>query len=255
MIIIIFSLTLFTGAAAEYDDYVKQVLEEDYRNDSHYKNSYISDADEERLQRNKEEAEERPKQEEVKKLEREREMQFEKELSRMSEDKKKAAIKQKKSDARIVRKVLKAAENENHYSVLGLSGIDLKIPSQSISLGPKLKLKIPGFHLFHATPSKIKKAYRTRSKAVHPDKNRDCRAKEAFVAVENSASILSDERLRKQYDDALHARRLKKQQAVTGKIGRVIGLITRSFKSGFNVVRRILGPFAFPVLILGALVI
>lgn len=39
--------------------------------------------------------------------------------------------------------------------------------------------------------------------AVHPDKNRDGRANEAFIAVENSASILTDKQSSKEYDQQM----------------------------------------------------
>ena len=267
LLCLILLVLLALPAISQYDndyneDYVKEVLEEDYRNDADYENPYATDADEERLQRQREEAEDRRKAEEMRlardkaeRVQREREAQFEAELSRMSEEKRKAAKLQKRKDAKIVKKVIKAAKNANHYGVLGLHNMEIRIPSRSIKLGPKIKFTIPGFQLFQITPNKIKKAYRSRAIAVHPDKNRDGRANEAFIAVENSSTILSDERLRKEYDEALRMRRLQRRQAVSGKAGDVMGVILGAMSKGFGIFRLVLGPFTFPALILGALII
>ncbi|OEU08798.1 heat shock protein DnaJ, partial [Fragilariopsis cylindrus CCMP1102] len=47
----------------------------------------------------------------------------------------------------------------------------------------------------------IRKQFRTRAMQIHPDKNNDGRAQEAFIAVENAASILSDKQQRNIYDE------------------------------------------------------
>ena len=265
-ILCVLILLLLTSAPAmsQYsdDDYVKEVLEEDYRNDADYENPYATDDDEERLKREREEEEERRKAEEMRrareaadKIQRERDAQFEAELSRMSEEKQKAAKLQKRKDAKVVKRVLKAAKHGDHYGVLGLRNMKLAIPSRSISLNSKVKFTIPGFELFQITASKIKRAYRSRAVATHPDKNRDGRANEAFIAVENSASVLSDEKQRKKYDEEVRARRLLQRQKVSGKAGDAMGLVLGCMRKGFAIFRSVLGPFAFPVLILGSLII
>lgn len=257
-------LLLNAPAMAQYadDDYVKEVLEEDYRNDADYENPYATDDDEERLKRQREEAEKQRMAEErrlareaAEKVQRERDAQFEADLSRMSDEKQKAAKLQKRKDAKIVKRVLKAAKNGDHYGVLGLRNMKLAIPSRSISLGSKIKFTIPDFALFQINASTIKRAYRSRAVATHPDKNRDGRANEAFIAVENSASVLSDEKQRKKYDDEVRARRLQLRKKVSGKAGDVMGLVLGCMKKGFAIFRSVLGPFAFPVLILGSLII
>lgn len=244
----------------DYDDYVKEVLEEDYRNAEDYDDSPYDDFDREEMLRQKQqermEEEERLAREEASKAAREREAQFEAELSRMSAENQKAARKQKRNDAKIVKQILRAAGKENHYAVLGLRNLELKINPRpiSISIGPQ-KITIPGFKLFHISPNKIRRAYRCRAMAVHPDKNRDGRANEAFIAVENSASILSDEKLREEYDEKLRAVRLQQKQKVV-KMGRnmvnsALGAVRKSVKIFCSV----LGPFAWPVFILGVLII
>lgn len=243
------------------DDYVNEVLEEDYRNDADYENPYMTDDDEARLNQQRDTAEENRKAEEMRRakeaadrIQREREAQFEEELSRMSEEKQKAAKVLKRKDAKIVKQVLKASKHGDHYGVLGLRNMKLAIPPRTISLGTKIQFTIPGFELFAIHANHIKRAYRSRAVAVHPDKNRDGRANEAFYAVENAASVLSDEKTRQEYDEAVRRRRLQQRQMVSGKAGYVTGLVLRSMRKGFAVFRSVLGPFAFPVLILGSLI-
>jgi hypothetical protein len=166
----------------------------------------------------------------------------------------KNAKKQKQKDAKIVKQVIKAAKNEDHYGVLGLRNWEVNINPWSISLGPK-KLTVPGFKLFHISPSKIRKAFRKRSMTVHPDKNRDGRANEAFVAVENSASILSDDKLREEYDKKLLKLRLQQRQKVSRVTGDIADIGYRALSRAIRVFRSVLGPFALPAFILGALVI
>jgi hypothetical protein len=164
------------------------------------------------------------------------------------------ARKQKKIDARIVRRILRAAKHDNHYAVLGLRNWELQTPSRTLKLA-SLVFRIPGFALFHISPKAIRKAYRKLAMTVHPDKNLDGRATEAFIAVENSASILTDETQRIEYDDMVREiwrerRELARKKAIESVDGtlHIFGQIVQVF-------RRVLGPFAFPVFILGCLLI
>ncbi len=50
------------------------------------------------------------------------------------------------------------------------------------------------------TPKDIKRAFYKMAKLIHPDKNLDDRAEEAFIQLERSADILLDEVARKEYD-------------------------------------------------------
>ena len=242
----------------DYDDYVKEVLEEDYRNDEDYYDNPYDDFDREELLRKKQEAklaeEERLKAEQAEKEAREREAKFEAELSRMSAEKKKAAKRQKKRDTKIVKQVIKAAKQENHYAVLGLRNWEISINPRSISIGPK-QFTIPGFKLFHISPSKIKKAYRNRGKMTHPDKNRDGHANEAFIAVENSASLLSDEKLREEYDKQLRQLHIQQRQKASRIAAEIRDTGVGAIMKTTRLFRSVLGPFALPVFILGALII
>lgn len=51
-----------------------------------------------------------------------------------------------------------------------------------------------------ATSSEIKKKYYQLAKEFHPDTNKDPKAKEKFVEIQNAYEILSDETKRRNYD-------------------------------------------------------
>lgn len=270
LIIVVALLLCVSCTVAQDDDYdfVKEVLDEDQHNyDDDIDDDYVdgpepdTETHEEEILRKQQEAELKKKAEEERiarekadRIEEEREAAFAAEVAKMTDEQQKVARKQKKIDARIVRRILRAAKNDNHYAVLGLRNWELQIPSRTIKLA-RLVFRIPGFALFHISPKVIKKAYRKLATKVHPDKNLDGRATEAFIAVENSASILNDEPKRIEYDDMVRQiwrerRELAQKKAVKSADGtiRFIGQIVQVF-------RRVLGPFALPVIILGCLLI
>mmetsp|Transcript_16282 Transcript_16282/g.23945 ORF Transcript_16282/g.23945 Transcript_16282/m.23945 type:complete len:264 (+) Transcript_16282:86-877(+) len=169
-----------------------------------------------------------------------REAEFEASVARMNEDQQKAARKQRKKDSQIVKKILQASERGNHYSVLGLLSVALKI-------GP--------FTFVRPSPQEIKKAYRNRAKKTHPDKNRDGRAQQAFVAVEESAAVLMDEEAREQFDLEIKMARKEKQEMVLQKISTVRNFVKKQLSWLIWLFQKVLGPFAFPIFILGCLLI
>jgi curved DNA-binding protein CbpA len=225
----------------EGDEFVRQVLQEE---EAHYETTHTTEPDShteqarleaEAFQKAQEEQIARERAEQIRL---QREAQFEAELARMNEEQQKAAKKQKKKDAKIVRQILNADRKRRLYAVLGVKNYDIHI-------GP--------WTILNTDSATIKRAYRTRARAVHPDRNRDGRAQEAFIAVENAASILADEAQRQVYDEEV---RLKRQQqrnemkqaanTVKNSIGKYINRVTWVF-------RRIFGPFATPIFILGCL--
>merc|ERR1719291_126852 len=113
----------------------------------------------------------------------------------MDEEQRKKELALKKRDAKVVRRVLKAHKAGKHYAVLG-------IRDYTIQLGPFyfFKFSLGPFTLFRTKTKKIKRVYRNLARTIHPDKNRDGRAEEAFHALESSAAILTDDKKREVYD-------------------------------------------------------
>jgi DnaJ domain len=255
-------------AQSDYDEYLKEVLEEnrdEYANDNYHQEeplSSSSSSSSQQQQQEQQQQKQRQAEEEAARLAREnadriaaeRERAFEKELAKMNADQQKAALQQKKKDANINQHVLKAAKNGNHYAVLGIRNWQLRIPPRAFNIG-RYKLTIPGITIRHTTTKDIRRAYKRRALAVHPDKNRDGSAEKAFVAVENAASILSDDRQRAAYDEQIKQRnQARRDQAkrvmggVTNSVGQYMGRVVWVFRSVF-------GPFATPVIVIGAILI
>ena len=169
----------------------------------------------------------------------EREAAFQAEIEKTKDEQKKKALKrQKAKDAKIVRQILKHSSSSNHYAVLGF-----KCRWGDMKLGP--------FRLCKIKNGEIKKAYRNMARMVHPDKNRDGRAEQAFNALEKSAAILQDEKLRKEFD-------AKKKAQMKHNIETYLGIIADTWKAFTEILRTmksILGPFSTPIIVLVALII
>lgn len=167
---------------------------------------------------------------------RKREEAYQAELARINDEKlKKSLQRQKKKDGQIVKKILRNSANEKHYSVLGLrcKWGEIELPF--------------GVKFCSTSPGDIKKAYRTIAKTVHPDKNRDGRANEAFDAIERSAAILMDKDKKRAYDLKLARKRKVAVEKAFVTVKTAFVSLKRTIK--------LLGPFATPVLILVALII
>jgi DnaJ-class molecular chaperone len=91
--------------------------------------------------------------------------------------------------------------------------------------------------------------------AVHPDKNRDGRAQEAFIAVENAASILSDEGLRAEYDKQVRSSTMERRQGAKELVINTASSVLQMVVKVLKAIHAVLGPFATPVIIIGALLI
>ena len=244
-----------------YDEYVQEVLEEDQERYGSGDSYYHDDDYEDKLRQEQEDAERRRKEEEERmardradRLASERERQFEADLERMNEEQKKIALRQKKKDARVVKAVLKAENSGDYYAVLGIRNWQLRIPPRKFNVG-KYSFSITGISLRHTSSKDIRKAYKRRAKAVHPDKNRNGRAAEAFVAVENAASILTNDDSRSAYDkewkQLMQSRRQKYKKGVT----RIVDVVKQYVGRVVWVFRKVLGPFAPAVLIILAILI
>ena len=164
-----------------------------------------------------------------------REIKYQAELEKLHDDKaRKALTRQKRRDGQIVKRVLRNSENDRHYAVLGL-----KCKWGEISFGP--------FSFCSVSPSEVKRAYRNIARSVHPDKNRDGRAGEAFDALEKSAALLTDPSKKKDYDA-----KLRRQRKATLKQSLV--MLENAWKT-LRTIFKLLGPFATPIAILLALII
>lgn len=252
-------LAIPSHAAYTEDDLMREVIEED----QHHYNDHYAQEDEPppRQQQSQAEQEENARrkaaQENLDRVAAERERRFQAELDRISdEEQRKLALKQKRRDGRRVRSVLRASKRQDLYGVLGIRNWTLQFPSLKVNLAGFAKFTIPGLKVLGgATDQQIKKAFRQRAKQVHPDKNKDGRANEAFLAVQEAAGVLTDPNLRQQYDadrkahlqDTMESRK----QLVATHVGSVLGVLRKLIK----VAQTILGPFFVPVAILGALII
>lgn len=221
------------------EEFVRQVLEEEHQ---HYDQDGHSEDDAARfkLQAQRQAEEEWIARERAEQVRLQREAEFEAELVRMNEEERKAAKRQRKRDARIVNRILKVANKGRYYQVLGIYNWDIHV-------GP--------FTLRKTDPVKIRRAYRNQSKRVHPDKNRDGRAQEAFYAVENAASILGDEQQRKVYDEKVRLARLQRREEIMHVVKKVVDLFITTVGRVIWLFRRILSPFATPILVLGCLLV
>jgi DnaJ domain len=259
------------------DDYVRQVLEEDqllYHDGYHHddirdgEGGYQMPTGEEERRRLQAEAEkeeeERTARERADRIAAERERQFQAELDRVDDDVRRAALmRQKRTDRRRVEAVLDAAKRGDLYGVLGIRfrwnvrvpALQVNVPLPGRFLGGGLRLRIPGLALATTTERDIRRQFRIRATQVHPDKNRDGRAQEAFIAVEHAASVLSDGPQRASYDEGLRRVRADRNRARTLIVA---GAVNAAWRVGLRVVggtHAVLGPFLTPVLILGFLIL
>jgi len=173
---------------------------------------------------------------------------------------------EKRKDSKIVRKILTASSNGEHYQVLGLKNYEIKLPFQIRfpyrfhRHPPSIKkdntnndpIYIP---IFHPNVKNIKRAYRQRARLVHPDKNSDPDADQAFDALDKAAAILMDERLRRDYDLAVKEIRERKRQDRILFLKYMFGLVYGVSSKISGIAKRVLGPFLTPLVVLGALIV
>jgi len=255
LVLLLVAISIPPIRADENDEYVREVLEEDQE----HHNDYYNEDDEQynRRQQQQEDAQERAAREAADRKANEREQKFERELDRMKDDEeRKLAMKQKKRDGRRVKSVLKAFAKEDYYGVLGMNNFSIKTPQIPINIANVAKFTIPSLTLKKGpTDQSIKKQFRQRAMQVHPDKNKDGRAEEAFVAVQNAASVLGDSKTRQQYDQ--HRKEMRSQQLDTSKqiVSTTLNSVWAVLKKILQVCQTLLGPFFVPVAIIAALII
>lgn len=259
---------LICGEYVQADDgaeFVQQVVDEDqaHVNDYHsmddkaYEQEFLRQqaAEQERMRKLQEEEQAQMELQNAR-IRRQREQQLQKEMNKLNEEQRQAFRKQQKKDAKMVQGVLNAAVKDNPYAVLGLwNNRQITIlRGRTFSILGKFTIAIPELTIFQLSPSRIKQAYRSRAKATHPDKSKDPRATEAFVAVEHAASLLLDTQARQQYDDRVRQHRQAQIKKYKGMIERVVQTVAGTTTRVIGTIRTLLGPFAVPVLILSVLI-
>jgi hypothetical protein len=253
-----------TVTRADDDELLQEFLEEERRLEEErmheagheYDDDYVQKQQEEMMrqeqlrQQEATSAQDRQMEQELERIRQQREAEFEANLTKMNDDQQKAALKQKKKDAKVVKGILKAADKENHYAVLGLFNFELTIGPIKI-----YKYQIGPFTFFRPNAKDVKKAYRKSAMLTHPDKNRDGRATEAFVKVEESASILTDDTQRDDYDRLRKLERLARHAAIMKLVKLVVSTARAQLSRVIWIFKNLLGPFATPIFILGCLII
>lgn len=175
----------------------------------------------------------------------EREALFAAEMERAADDeaRRKALMKQKRRDARVVRQILRDSAEGQHYAVLGM------VPGLCRWVG---EIRVGSWlHFCGRGKDRVKRAFRDGAKKVHPDKNRDGKAEEAFRKLEESANFLGDDDRRRDYDAML---RLKRRE----RVQRFISTWIAAWKGVGEVVGKmkiILGPLFLPVVTLMSVII
>jgi DnaJ domain len=187
-------------------------------------------------------------------IQEEREAAFEAKLARMSEDQRKNELNKKKADARIVKRVIKAAASKNPYKILGLNNWEIHLPGQTLQFG-KLKLRIPSITLFRLSAKTIRKKYRALATKIHPDKNRDGRATQAFIAVESAVSMLSDETERAEIDSVLFQARQERIDRLVRLSNKIAGRSSQVVHQASRISNRFVKPFGVPALVIGSLLV
>ena len=188
--------------------------------------------------------------EKAEKIRQQREARFERELQKMNVEQRKKELAAKKRDAKVVQRILKCHKAGRHYAVLGIRNFEVQIGPYYIfnfTIGP--------FALFRVKTKAIKRVYRNLARTVHPDKNRDGRAEEAFHALESSAAILTDDKQRSDYDKRLNSARRRRRKYAMDKVSDVSSVAWNRSAQTIRVAKKFLGPFSTPILVIGALII
>jgi hypothetical protein len=189
--------------------------------------------------------------EEAERIRLQREKAYEIQLQQMNTEQRNKAKKQKAIDAKIVSRIIKYYKLQKYYSVLGITNMEIQLGPyyifNTITIGP--------YRLLHIPTKEIKRIYRNVAKIVHPDKNCDGRAVEAFHALEESAAIVTNDKLRTEYDQRIVALRRYKYEQIWRSIVHVCAIGWKKSTVSYQLVKHILGPFMTPILIITALII
>lgn len=257
--ILLAMLFLSTAVAAatyhEGDEFIDEILQEERNHYGERNDPFLRDEDVLREKQQQAQAEKDHVRAQAEKRRREREAKFQKELSRMNREQQKKAKAQRQKDSAIVDSILNASERGDLYGVIGLHYHEVEIPARKINLFGKIEFETPHIVLFRLSEKAIKKAYRIRSRLVHPDRNKDGRAEEAFIVLEECSSILMNANQRAAYNSKLKSLRQSRQDAVVTAVQTSIRSVYQVGVRVIGVFRSALGPFAVPVAILGCLIV
>lgn len=176
---------------------------------------------------------------EAERIAQKREADYLADLAKVQDEKKKKRMEaQKKRDKKVVSRILSNSEKRRHYQVLGI-----RCAYGEFQLGP--------IKICQVQVDQITKAFRSMARKVHPDKNRDGRAAQAFDAVKRSAEILQDASKKREYDAKIKRQRNESIEDIMSTI-QTIWLSTLKV---LGAMKDVLGPFATPIIILTALII
>ena len=190
--------------------------------------------------------------EEAERIRLQRETAYEIQLQQMNTEQRNKAKKQKSIDAKIVSRIIKYYKSQKYYSVLGITNMEIQLGPYYIFNG---RLTIGPYRLLHIPTKEIKRIYRNIAKSVHPDKNCDGRAVEAFHALEESAAIVTNDKLRSEYDKRLVALRRHRNEQIRRSIVHICAIGWKKSRVSYRLVKHILGPFMTPILVITALII
>ena len=109
----------------------------------------------------------------------------------------------------------------------------------SFTLGP--------YRILHNPTRDIKRIYCNLAKSDHPNKNCDGRAVEAFHALEASAAIVTNDKLRAEYDRRIVAIRRRRGERIKRSIVHVCTLGCKKSVVSYQLTKRNLGPFMSPI--------
>ena len=233
---------------SDYDEFVQEVVDENawhHDEDSPYHEDddpppQQEDSNNEYNERARREKEEEEKLKQKAQAEQRRDRQaaeeaFRRELQRLPEEQQKQLRQKRRKDGKVVQKILNASARKDYYAVLGLrwffpEGIRV-IQGRRRGKGGRekettskktqkfnfkdalLRLQWPDVTVLRISSRQISQANRKRAMQVHPDKNRDPRTKQAFVAVQDAYEVLSDPVLRSEYEQGRREHRLAVRRA------------------------------------------
>ena len=182
-------------------------------------------------------------------------------------------VQQQLHDHKIVQYIIHAYEQHQYYSVLGLQipfllqtifqyiqytiipniPIIRQVPNIIHRIYPKNNNNNDGNNhqcYYTISSQQIKRAYRERSKLVHPDKNLDHRTVDAFYMIEEvTTNILLHPQKKVLYDQQIMKQQQEQIQQWIHTIQSYVHYTIRIVHRTILTTKTILGPFTIPVVI------